>query len=116
MDGAGRVVAWRPALVLGVDTIAALWTTASLPVFLSHELFHRHNFQAAGFSDDLSERDDSVTHPLDENLIPSEPELLRQTNGLAFAVLEELGGLHSSMCLDDPWPMPARYRCRRAWW
>jgi hypothetical protein len=57
MDGAGRVVAGRPALVLGVDTIAALWTTASLPVFLSHELFHRYNFQAAGFSDDLSERD-----------------------------------------------------------
>ena len=57
MDGAGRVVAGRPALVLGVDTIANFETSKSLPVFLSHELFHRYNFQAAGFSDDLSERD-----------------------------------------------------------
>lgn len=57
MDGAGRVVAERPALVLGVDTIAEFETSASLPVFLSHELFHRYNFEAAGFSDDLGERD-----------------------------------------------------------
>jgi hypothetical protein len=57
MDGAGRDVAERPALVLGVDTIAESETSASLPVFLSHELFHRYNFQAAGFSDDLAERD-----------------------------------------------------------
>lgn len=57
MTGAGRVVAGRPALVLGVEMIAELETSASLPVFLSHELFHRYNFQAAGFSDDLAERD-----------------------------------------------------------
>jgi hypothetical protein len=57
MDGAGRDVAGRPGLVLGVDTIAEFETAASLPVFLSHELFHRYNFQTAGFSDDLGERD-----------------------------------------------------------
>jgi hypothetical protein len=57
MDGAGRQVAGRPGLVLGVDTIAEFQSSASLPVFLTHELFHRYNFQAAGFSDDLGERD-----------------------------------------------------------
>ena len=57
MDGAGRDVAGHPALVLGVDMIAEFETSAQLPVFLSHELFHRYNFQAAGFSDDLAERD-----------------------------------------------------------
>jgi len=57
MDGAGRQVGGRPSLVFGVDTIARSWTPEALPVFLSHELFHRYNFQAAGFSDDLGERD-----------------------------------------------------------
>jgi hypothetical protein len=57
MNGAGRIVAGRPALVLGVDMITEFDTLASLPVFLSHEFFHRYNFQAAGFSDDLAERD-----------------------------------------------------------
>jgi hypothetical protein len=57
MDGAGRVVAGRPALVLGVGAIVQFETAESLPVFLSHELFHRYHYQAAGFSDDLSERD-----------------------------------------------------------
>lgn len=57
MDGAGRDVGGRPSLVLGVDTIAGFWTPEALPVFLSHELFHRYHFQAAGFSDDLAERD-----------------------------------------------------------
>jgi hypothetical protein len=57
MDGAGRDVGGRPSLVFGVDTIAQYWTPAALPVFLSHELFHRYHFQVAGFSDDLAERD-----------------------------------------------------------
>ncbi len=56
MDGAGRVVAGRPALVLGVDTVAANETTDQIPVFLTHELFHRYHFQAAGFSDDPGDR------------------------------------------------------------
>ncbi len=57
MDGAGREVAGRPSMILGVDTIAGFETDAQLPVFLAHEMFHRYHFQAAGFSDDLAERD-----------------------------------------------------------
>jgi hypothetical protein len=57
MDGAGRDVGGRPSLVFGVDTIAQFWMPQTLPIFLSHELFHRYHFQAAGFSDDLAERD-----------------------------------------------------------
>lgn len=57
MDGAGRVVAGKPAMVLGPDVIGQFETDDQLPVFLAHELFHRYHFQAAGFSDDLAERD-----------------------------------------------------------
>jgi len=57
MDGAGRVVDGRPALVLGPDVLASYVSAAQLPVFLAHELFHRHHFERAGFSDDLAERD-----------------------------------------------------------
>jgi hypothetical protein len=57
MDGAGRVVGGQPALVLGPDVLASYQTPAQLPVFLAHELFHRYHFAAAGFSDDLAERD-----------------------------------------------------------
>ncbi len=52
MDGAGRVVGASPALVLGVDMIDRIETPAQLPVFFAHELFHRYNYQVAGFSDD----------------------------------------------------------------
>jgi len=52
MDGAGRTIAGKPSLILGVDTIASFEGSRQLPVFLSHELFHRYHFQAAGFSDD----------------------------------------------------------------
>jgi hypothetical protein len=52
LDGAGRLVDGRPALVFGVDTIAQLHSAEQLPVFVSHELFHRYHFQVAGFSDD----------------------------------------------------------------
>jgi hypothetical protein len=51
LDGAGRVVTGKPALVFGVDTIAANETPAQLKVFVDHELFHRYHFQVAGFSD-----------------------------------------------------------------
>jgi hypothetical protein len=57
MDGAGRIVGGYPAMVLGVDTIARLEQAPQIPVFLTHELFHRYHLQAAGFSDDLAERD-----------------------------------------------------------
>ena len=57
MDGAGRIVAGKPALVLGPPEIASYQTPAQLPVFIAHELFHRYHFSVAGFSDDLAERD-----------------------------------------------------------
>lgn len=57
MDGAGRVVDGKPSLVLGPLEIASYQTPAQLPVFIAHELFHRYHFSAAGFSDDLAERD-----------------------------------------------------------
>jgi hypothetical protein len=57
MDGAGRVVNGKPALVFGPDVIAGYQTPGQLPVFIAHELFHRYHFAAAGFSDDLAERE-----------------------------------------------------------
>jgi hypothetical protein len=56
LDGAGRIVAGRPSLVVGVDTVSKIESVAQLPMFFSHELFHRYHYQAAGFSDDLSEK------------------------------------------------------------
>lgn len=55
MDGAGRLVGGRPALILGVDTISSVESPGQLPVFLTHEMFHRYHFQVAGFSDDPGE-------------------------------------------------------------
>jgi hypothetical protein len=52
MDGGGRIVAGRPALVFGVDTVAGFETPEQLPVLFAHELFHRYHAQAAGFGDD----------------------------------------------------------------
>ncbi len=54
-DGAGRFVDGKPAMVLGVDTIAVYEKPEQLKVFIDHEIFHRYHFQAAGFSDDESE-------------------------------------------------------------
>ncbi len=56
LDGAGRVVDGERALVFGVDTIAQLHKPEQLPVFVSHELFHRYHSQMAGFSDDPGDR------------------------------------------------------------
>jgi Predicted Zn-dependent protease (DUF2268) len=56
LDGAGRMVAGHPALVLGIDTMAEFEAPKELPVVIAHELFHRYNFQAAGFSDDPGDR------------------------------------------------------------
>jgi hypothetical protein len=53
-DGAGRVVGGKPALVFGVDAIGE--SEDQLAVFVTHELFHRYHFQAAGFSDDPGDR------------------------------------------------------------
>ena len=56
LDGAGREVAGKRSLVLGIDQIDAERSILALPVFLSHELFHRYHYQASGFSDDAGER------------------------------------------------------------
>ncbi len=56
LDGAGRRVDGRPALVLGIDALDHEQTQIALPVFVAHEMFHRYHQQAAGFSDDLAER------------------------------------------------------------
>jgi uncharacterized protein YjaZ len=55
LDGAGRQVAGRPALVLGIDQIEQERDVLPLPVFLAHELFHRYHSQVSGFSDDPGE-------------------------------------------------------------
>jgi len=56
LDGAGRVIGGRPAMVLGLDALERERTQISLAVFFTHEFFHRYHFQAAGFSDDLEDR------------------------------------------------------------
>jgi hypothetical protein len=56
MDGAGRMVGTSPALVLGVEVIDRVETPAQVPLFFAHELFHRHHYRVAGFSDDPSDR------------------------------------------------------------
>jgi hypothetical protein len=55
LDGAGRVVDGRPALVIGVPQLQRELPSISLGVFLSHEFFHRYHFEAARFSDDPGE-------------------------------------------------------------
>jgi hypothetical protein len=57
LDGAGRVINGKPALLLGVDNIAAEYSAETLPIFLTHELFHRYHFQVAGFSDDKGDKE-----------------------------------------------------------
>lgn len=56
LDGAGRIVDGQRALVLGIGSLAREQSQISLPVFLTHEFFHRYHFEAAGFSDDLEDR------------------------------------------------------------
>ncbi|MGH6890353.1 MAG: DUF2268 domain-containing putative Zn-dependent protease [Rhizomicrobium sp.] len=56
LDGAGRMVGGKPALALGIDTIANYENPKWMPALIAHELFHRYNFQAAGFSDDPGDR------------------------------------------------------------
>jgi hypothetical protein len=56
MDGGGRIVAGRPALIFGVDTMASVETPDQLPVLFAHELFHRYHAQSAGFGDDDNEK------------------------------------------------------------
>ena len=58
LDGAGRVVNGTPALLLGIDNIAAeQFTPERLRILIDHELFHRYHSQVAGFSDDNAQRE-----------------------------------------------------------
>jgi hypothetical protein len=59
LDGAGRQVNGRPALLLGVDNLSAEFApdAPGMRIFLDHELFHRYHSQIAGFSDDLAAED-----------------------------------------------------------
>ena len=57
LDGAGRVINHAPALIFGVDNIAAEYSPKTLPIFLDHEFFHRYHDQVAGFSDDRGEQE-----------------------------------------------------------
>ncbi len=59
LDGAGRVVNHVPALLFGIDNIAAEFSPSTLPlsIFIDHELFHRYHYQVAGFSDDKGAQD-----------------------------------------------------------
>jgi hypothetical protein len=52
LDGAGRAVDGRPALVIGISSIEQELPRLSLPVLFNHEFFHRYHFEVAGFSDD----------------------------------------------------------------
>jgi hypothetical protein len=54
LDGAGRIVDGRPALVFGIDSMASEFAgkPLQLHVFLDHEIFHRYHSQVTGFSDD----------------------------------------------------------------
>jgi len=56
LDGAGREVDGRRALVLGIGNLAAEQASLPLAILMSHEMFHRYHYQAAGYSDDLNER------------------------------------------------------------
>ena len=52
----GRVVAGRPAQVLGVDVIDHIEAPQEIAVFFTHALFHRYHFEVAGFSDNPGDR------------------------------------------------------------
>ena len=56
MDGAGRVVDGRPALVIGVGALQTESKSISLRVLINHELFHRYHYEVGGFSDDPADR------------------------------------------------------------
>lgn len=52
LDGAGRIIDHKPALLIGIDQAAEEYSATTLPTFLTHELFHRYHQEVAGFSDD----------------------------------------------------------------
>jgi uncharacterized protein YjaZ len=87
LDGAGRVVGGRRALVLGVGGLAEEQKQISLPVLLAHEFFHRYHFEAAGFSDDLEDRQEIWRNLWAEGLATYVSKVLTPNATLADALM-----------------------------
>lgn len=88
LDGAGRTIDGKPALLFGVDAIAAMHDAATIPVFVDHELFHRYHFQASGFSDDNAEHDDFWKSLWAEGLATYASMALNPPTSLGTALLD----------------------------
>jgi uncharacterized protein YjaZ len=87
LDGAGRIVSGQGALVLGLGSLAQEQTQISLPVFLTHEFFHRYHFEAAGFSDDLEDRQEIWRNLWAEGLATYMSEVLTPNATAAEALM-----------------------------
>ena len=87
LDGAGRVVDGQRALVLGVGSLAQEQSQISLPVFFTHEFFHRYHFEAAGFSDDLEDRQEIWRNLWAEGLATYMSEVLTPKASAADALM-----------------------------
>lgn len=87
LDGAGRIVDGRRALVLGIGSLAQEQSQLSLPVFLTHEFFHRYHFEAAGFSDDLEDRQEIWRNLWAEGLATYVSEVLTRGATTADALM-----------------------------
>ncbi len=92
LDGAGRIVGGRRALVLGLDALERERGLISLQVFLTHEFFHRYHFEAAGFSDDLEDRQEIWRNLWAEGLATYVSEVLtpNATTGDALMLPKDL--------------------------
>lgn len=87
LDGAGRIVDGQRALVLGIGALAQEQRQISLPVFLTHEFFHRYHFEAAGFSDDLEDRQEIWRNLWAEGLATYVSEVLTPGATMADALM-----------------------------
>jgi hypothetical protein len=87
LDGAGRVVDGHRALVLGVDALERERDQISLAVFFTHEFFHRYHFEAAGFSDDLEDRQEIWRNLWAEGLATYMSEVLTPNATAADALM-----------------------------
>jgi uncharacterized protein YjaZ len=87
LDGAGRVVGGERALVLGVGALAQEQKQLSLPVLLAHEFFHRYHFEAAGFSDDLEDRQEIWRNLWAEGLATYMSQILTPNATVADALM-----------------------------
>jgi hypothetical protein len=87
LDGAGRIVDGKRVLVLGIGSLAREQSQISLPVFLTHEFFHRYHFEAAGFSDDLEDRQEIWRNLWAEGLATYVSEVLTPGATIADALM-----------------------------